>query len=790
MRLVLFFVLVSGSLLAQLPVIGEWQSFQSFSQGAYVTESEENIIYSTGNALFYLDKEDLSFTPLTRTDGLGGGRINLVKYHRPTSTLLIIYANSTIDLLRDGTFFTLPQIDNFNFTGDKRIYDVAFGADNLVYLAAGFGVTALSLTDETFRFTTFTGVRVRSVAEHGGHVYAATPEGLYRASQTGVNLNDFNQWELLGPAYGLPADYSATALEVWRDELYLGVNRDVYRWSEDGVDAHYIAPPPPLESNQLYYLSGGPTMLLAGYRCTTTNCFGRAVFALGEEAGRERRLPDCEFRTNNAIEDSQGRIWYGDAAERIRYLTDEEGECRKLTYPGPPNDDTYRILHDGTSLWIAPGQLDANTSPRFDFDGVFRYTDGSWTVIERDNTLAFRGANGVIGGNDDVATIIDVDYDPVNDVTYLSSFFEGVIGIDATGEATLYDERNSALPLSPDAGPGRIRAAGAATDAQGFTYFAVNRAAPSGSIITVRSPDGEWASIGNDCENNIAIDIAVDENGTVWVVHRSVEQGGLSLVNTAGTPMDPSDDPPCRELSTSNSVLPTNETRSIAVDLDNQVWVGTASGLVVFSCTDPLDPTSCVGIQRAVESEDGFGGLLLATVEARTIAVDGANRKWIGTNNGAYLLSEDGNEQILLLDRGNSPLLDDEVRSITIDPNSGMVYFATPLGTIGYRGDATAGEEVFGEDFVIYPNPVEPGYDGPIAIDGLVADSRIKITDLSGKLVEEGTANGGQFVWSGRDYTGRRVTSGVYLIFASATDSGSFGVTDAQRAVGKIVFLR
>lgn len=772
---------------AQVDSIGEWRSLQSFSKGEYVTESENSIIYTTGNALFYLDKEDLSITTLTRTDGLAGGRISLLKYHPPTETLLIVYENSTIDLLRDGRFITLRQIDNFNFSGDKRIYDLSFGADNRVYIAAGYGVSALSLDDRTFLFTTFTGVRVQGAVEHDGQVYAATDEGLYRVPLRGTNLNDFNTWSLLGFAEGLPGDYTSSAIAVWRERLYFGVNEDV--WSLSGADRPTLFYDAPLLENRLQYLSAGPSLLLAGYRCTSSRCVDRAVMAL-QESGSATRLPDCAFLTNYALEDDRGRIWFGDEAQRIRYLPAADGECRRLSYPGPPLDENYRLLHDGTSLWVAPGRLDENTSPSFDLDGLFRFTDGSWSVINRDNTAAFLGMDGQPNGDDDFGTVIDVDYDPVNRIHYFSSFFEGVVGLDADGQATLYDESNSSLQIAPEAGPGRVRAAGAATDASGFTYFAVNLAADNG-IVAVRSPEGEWAALGQGCDLNSAIAVVVDQQGFVWVLHRSSITGGLTVIDPMDTPMDPSDDR-CRTITSSNSALPTNALRSIVVDLDGRVWVGTTLGIVIFGCGDDvLDPEVCQGNRPAVAAEDGFGGLLLETVEVRTIAVDGANRKWIGTSGGAFLLSEDGSEQLVFFDRGNSPLLDNSINDIAINPNTGTVYFGTELGIISYRSDATSAEETFASDLVIFPNPVAPDYAGPIAISGLARDARVKITDVSGKLVEEGTALGGQFTWSGQDYNGRRVTTGVYLVFASSPPDFGLGESGSGAAVvGKIVFVR
>ena len=777
----------SFALNAQTDSLGEWRTLQSYRIGTYVTESPNSIIYTTGKAIFYLDKDDLSITRLAREDGLAEASIRLIRYHDLTETLIIVYESSVIDLLRDGRFSTLRAIDNFNFSGDKQINELFFGENNTVYLAAGFGVSALNLDDETFTFTTFTGVAVRGTAVYEGQLYAATDEGIYRAPTTGTNLNDFGNWELLGAANGFPDDYTSTAIGVYRDQLYFGIDKDVYRLENDNAALFFDTDDE--RDWALRYLSVGPNFLLAGYRCTSSSCGSRQLIFLDEEGQRRRVFAQCIIRTNYAIEDDRGRIWFAEdeSSPRIRYLDDiNDNDCNEIEYNGPRDDNNYRLLHDGEALWVAPGVLDENFAAGFSFGGVYRFRDGEWTTFNRDNTDLFLGRNGQPQGDDDVATIVDVHYDAINREYWFSSFFEGAIAFDPeTGEGTLYDETNSTLQ-GANGDEARYRVVGAVTDPQGFTYLANSRARDD-EFISVRSPDGEWAALGGDCNLNDALAIEIDQQGYLWVVHATSVGGGLTVLDPMGTPLDPSDDR-CRTILTSNSELPSNNVRSVAVDLDGNVWVGTAQGIVLFECGGMVFETgSCQG-RLPVATESDFGGFLLETEEIRSITVDGGNRKWIGTNGGAYLLSPDGEEQLLKFTKDDSPLLDDIVRDIAIDPSSGVVYFGTERGIISYRAEATAASRRFREELVVFPNPVEPGATGPIAISGLVRDARVKITDVSGKLVAEGTANGGQFVWSGTDYNGRRVTSGVYLIFASS--NGRFGLNDPDSAVGKVVFLR
>ena len=769
--------------------IGEWRTLQSYRFGTYVTESEESIIYTTGKAIFFLDKDDLSITRLAREDGLDQARIRLIRYHRPTETLVIVYENSVIDLLRDGKFSILRAIDNFQFSGDKQIYDLFFDETSTIYIAAGYGVSALDLDDETFQFTTFTGVRVSATAIFDGQLYAATDEGLYRVPREGINLSDFGNWELLGPAQGLPGDYTSTAVNIYRDQLYFGIDKDVYRMNTAG-QAELFFDTDDDRPWDLAYLSPGPEFLLAGYRCTDGSCSSRQLMVLNEEGVRRRIFAQCIIRTNYALEDDRGRIWFAedDSSPRIRFLDDvRDDDCNEIEYDGPLTDANNRLIHDGDALWVASSVLNDNFGASVDFRGAYRFRDGRWDFFNRDNVRAFLGRDGERGGDDDFAATVDVHHDEVADVYWFSSAFEGAIRFDPeSGEAELFDETNSSLRLSPDAGPGRVRVTGVVTDAQGFNYFA-NGLSEDGNYLSIRSPEGEWVATGAGCGPNEAVFIDIDQQGFVWVGHSTSSGTGITIIDVAGTPMDPSDDR-CRTITANNSNLPSNNVRSIAVDQDGAVWIGTDKGIAIFECANLVfDASACPGRTPIVEDVDG-NGFLLETELIRAITVDGGNRKWVGTSGGAYLISPDGEEELAFFDQGNSPLLDNIVRDIAIDGTTGTVYFGTELGIISFRGQATAAGPNFREDLVIFPNPVEPDYRGPIAINGLARDARVKITDLSGKLVADGTASGGQFLWSGTDYNGRRVTTGVYIVFASNRRRSE--VVNPESAVGKIVFIR
>jgi hypothetical protein len=173
---------------------------------------------------------------------------------------------------------------------------------------------------------------------------------------------------------------------------------------------------------------------------------------------------------------------------------------------------------------------------------------------------------------------------------------------------------------------------------------------------------------------------------------------------------------------------------------------------------------------------------LLENSAVSSIAVDGSNKKWFGTQGaGAYLMSADGTTQLQHFTKDNSPMLSNNIYSMAIDSESGEVYFGTDEGIISYKGLATYGGEVCSDTYA-YPNPVKPGYSGLIAIKGLMRDATVRITDISGKLIYSTKAEGGQAIWDGRSLTGDRARSGVYLIFSSSQDG-------SNSCVNKLIFI-
>lgn len=762
--------------------IGAWRTHQPKRQGSFVTQSEREIYYASPTSVMVLDKEELSPRYITRIDGLSNTNIRLLQYHQASELLVIVYEDGVIDLYHeDKGVTTVNAIKNFNnITGEKLINDV-FIHDQFMLLAGSYGVSAFLLENASIPFTTFMGqANVKSVAVHNNKIYAGTEEGIYRTDLNNNTIEDFITWEFLDENFGLPSDYSARAMEVYKGDLYLTANEDVYK-VEDNQAVLFSDQDPALSAQ---YMSAEGDYLLVGYRCTDSDVCSRGRIVYFDGAAESGELgEDCLGVTNYAVEDQFGRFWFGDDWSSYRYVTDKSDTyCSKISFNGPYNEDVWRMEILDNELWVATGAITPTRTPLFVDTGMASFKDGEWVVYNRNTHDGFKGFNPDPNvRDDDVFTLIDVAKNTNNGKVYGASFITGLIEI--VGEdVNIYDQTNS--PLSgPQGDEDRTRVSGLAVDDEGNLWVS-NYAATEGKSLHRLAPDGTWVSFDDDCGQNKFFQIVIDNSGYKWVMIGGSSAG--VMVFDEGDINNLNDDR-CRVFTSSNSNLPSNETNCLAVDQDGDVWVGTNAGIVIFECGASAFDDVCQGSLRIVEL-DGFLEHLFKTQAVQSIAVDGANRKWVGTTNGAYLISPDGKETILHFTKENSPLLDNFVRTIAINEQTGEVFFGTDAGIISYQGDAIEGKRVNNAEPKVFPNPVRPDYQGTIAVRGLAENANVKITDVNGKLVYETEALGGQAIWDGRDYNGRRVQTGVYLVF-STTNPRNVGLGKPDAAVAKILFI-
>jgi ligand-binding sensor domain-containing protein len=394
------------------------------------------------------------------------------------------------------------------------------------------------------------------------------------------------------------------------------------------------------------------------------------------------------------------------------------------------------------------------------------FKEGSWATINRNNNPRL----------DSLLDYISMAIDPKDETIWAGSYGGGLLHRKADRSLEIY-KQNFLGPAVND--PLSYRVSGLAFDRENNLWIS-NYGAIQPLIVKKSDGTSMKFSIPFSLAENSLAQVILDDNNYKWIV---AAKGGGLISFDHGTAIENTGDDRWKifKAGAGNGNLPNDNVLCTAKDKNGFIWVGTTNGVGVIQCPQEVfSGQGCEAVWPIVQ-QGSFAGYLFAGEEVNSIAVDGADRKWVATKNGVWLVSATGEKVIYQFTEENSPLLSNDVRKVTIDGRNGEVYFATANGICSFRSTATEGGET-NESLLVFPNPVPPGYSGTIGIRGLVANAMVKITELNGRLVYQTRASGGQAVWDGRDYKGRKISTGVYLVLVSNDER-------TEKAAAKIVFI-
>lgn len=731
--------------------IGQWRTHFPYRTGLSVTTSTDAVYWATGLSVLKMSKADLSVERLDKLNSLNDIGAQLVRYNTTSKTLLVAYKNNNIDLVRTEGGATLNISDiknNINITGDKTIYNAVFNGDT-AFLACGFGVSRLNLKRGEFISTTFTKLKTFGVALFDGKIWAATEGGIYTVpNDAKLNILDFKIWKKMDVVDGFPAAYTSRAITVFNGKLYFDIDDKL----------NVLNPNGPLSiatenGFSIKYLAEGGRNLLVGWACKG-NCNGKVT--LIDKNGVAKPLAGGGVnRPTDGVEDAEGRVWLGDEYNGYRFLARAtDGQCTVVEFDSPYSSKSSGIAANDTSVWVAFDRINGINAADLN-DGFASLKNAKW--------LNFNSFNPDYQGAKDANCVA---IHPKDGRAFVGTYSKGVFEIKDNKIQKLHNASNTGGVLQAGvADPGRQRIAGMAFDTKGNLWLANNEAA---NALIVLKADGKWAKMAPIPSRSVH-QVVVDGAGFKWLIVKG-SQSSIIVFDEGKNIDDPTDDR-VRLIDNSNfpKELQNAGIQCLATDLNGAIWVGTSNGVAVFECGSDPFRTACAG-RLVVASLSNISEYLLREKLVSSIAIDGANRKWFGTTSGLFVTSADGREEIAKFNTDNSPLPSNNITALAVRPN-GEVFVGTNDGLMSYRSDATEGGTFNKpEDQIIaFPNPVRPDYQGTIAIKGFARDANVKITDANGSIVFETKALGGQAIWDGKDFNGRRVATGVYFVLATNT---------------------
>ncbi|MBM2814180.1 MAG: putative periplasmic ligand-binding sensor domain protein [Ignavibacteria bacterium] len=357
-----------------------------------------------------------------------------------------------------------------------------------------------------------------------------------------------------------------------------------------------------------------------------------------------------------------------------------------------------------------------------------------------------------------------------------SSWGTGVLIFEEKADSNIfsnYDTKNSCIkPTLPDHDTYVVM--GKAEQDNNGTVWVINFGVKSspGSVLFSIDKDNNMHCYENRLNpgNRAFLTLAIDRYGTKWL--GSEEDGlGLYYFNEMGTPDNPKDDK-FDMLTTSNKLI-SNIQRALAFDKSGWLWIGTVFGVSVLHNPDFV----ISGFQPIIQKEV----FILKGQKINDILVDPLNNKWFATNSGIWILNEDGSDTIATYNTSNSPLATNEILSLALNEQTGTLYIGTRNQL--YMASTQSVQPLESYSLNCYPQPFYSGLDKELFIDGLAADSDVRILTSNGEFIRSITTRSKITTWDGRDSSGNLVSSGIYLIVTSSSSTNT-------SSVGKIAVIR
>jgi hypothetical protein len=742
----------------QLQPLGLWREHLDFNAAFRVSAGPDNVYVASKFGVYSVSYNDFSIERFTKISGLSDVGVRTIKFDPASEKLLIAYNNSNLDLLYRNDIINIPYILRSNVSADKKINDIYFSG-NKAYLSTNLGVIVVHTERYEISSTWYLGdngrpVKVFAFCADENFFYAATEEGIKQAARNS-NLEDYRNWATLDFASG-----RAQSVQAINGKIFAFQDNSVYvrtagNWTRIYGDAF-----------RWVDVNAGENVLLITEE--TGNWTERKVVVIDASTLQEKsNISDNTFLLRPAqASQYDNRIFIADL-ERGLILYNGTGFTRiVLPTPYGPLDGEMRFF--GNTLYVAGGSINDAWNYQFNRTGFFSFEEDNWTAFN----------NRSLSWMDTIQDIITIEKDRVSNTLYAGSFGGGLIEYESPTKYKIYKQGTGVDEAVGD--PNNYRIGGLATDLENNLWFSNFGATQS---FGVKKADGNWKkfTIPFLIKDNMAGGILIDDFNQKWI---QVPQGNGLFCFNHGNSIDNTSDDRWKWYQTGklNGNLPGNFVNSMVKDKDGFIWLGTDKGIGIIQCPGEVFTSFGCEVFQPVVQQDNFAGLLFVNEDVRAIAVDGGNRKWVGTRNGVWLLSPDGDKVLLRFTAENSPLLSNEIIRIAIHPSTGEVFFSTFNGICSYRGTAIEANTE-SQKVLVYPNPVPSAYNGTIGIRDVPANAIVKITELNGRLVYQTRAAGGQAVWNGKDYTGRRPASGVYLILIT-DESGQ------EKKVGKILFLK
>jgi hypothetical protein len=230
--LLLWAILLTGPAKSQNVPLGSWAAHVPLQNATSVCQSAGYVYAACQNGVIGVDISNNLIEKYSKVSGLSEVFAEQVGYDTATSTLVVTYTNSNIDLVQKGKTINLPYLKNATISGDKNVYKI-YCFNGKAYLATGFGIVEVDLVkqeiSDTYIFNDgISTTKVYAVWADEQAIFCATSNGVVMGKiDPSVNLLNYNEW--VKYSSGIPQS-EASAVTRYQDKVLAAVNSTIYQF--------------------------------------------------------------------------------------------------------------------------------------------------------------------------------------------------------------------------------------------------------------------------------------------------------------------------------------------------------------------------------------------------------------------------------------------------------------------------------------------------------------------------------------------------------------------------------
>ena len=562
-----------------------WETYFSYNSTTSIAEGVNEIYFASYNSIFSYNIFNSQIEKFDTLNELSGDEISAFYHSENNNIIAIGYSSGFLQIINLNSNSIINIYDILNkptIPADRKKINHFYQNEDDLLISTGYGISVYDINAFEFGDTYYIGdfasmLNISSTIVDENYIYASSPDlGIFRANLES-NLIDFNSWQAI---------YTGNIYELLINENNILFYDDFNLMSIKNEEVITLLT---LENEiKNVSINDSKIIIISEDNCIIYNNDLSQILNLFESETYMTIFNDGIIKNNKTYiaTDEKGVLVIENSNSGFSFLKPD----------GPLENNIFSVETLNNHTWVSFGSYSEYFNPYpLKFSGVSSYDENSesWFNITKDSI-----PNQAVNLNNISINPFD------NNNVFISSFHGGLLEFN-NNEFQLFDDTNSdleSLSLTNYPSYQSIRISDTEFDRSGVLWI-LNSKVDS----PLKSYDfnvGLWDSYdfttiipsGLDDELGFS-DIEVDAYGTKWI--GGLSSGLIGFNNSNGSIK-------LKKINNEEQAnLPSKNIKSLAIDKNNHLWIGTIQGLRVLYNTSNFFESNPV-TQQIIILEDGL----------------------------------------------------------------------------------------------------------------------------------------------------------------------------------------